>query len=292
MTDEAVEGAKRSGFVLTGLARPLGLRNRSNVFVLVVAALAGIAGGILATAADFEGRADYAEVVRIALWWATSAFLAWAIARELDPDRPLVASVAAVLGGAAGAVAPSLVAAFAVLLAVRAIAGTTGLKLTPLDQVVLVALAVWCGLSRGAWPAGLVAAGALWAQPLWQQPAVWFRISGSVAATGCLAAAIFSRHPMSSSGEGPWAPLAGLVVLVAWLIYRRPPQPVSTTDFGGEPLSRGRLIMARSAAAAAALLISMLFMRGALIAAPMVLAVLSTALMGSHFPFPTRRAGA
>ncbi|MDV6375077.1 hypothetical protein [Deinococcus arenicola] len=110
------------------LARPLDFSYPSNRI-----AAAGAVGALLL------GR-----VVR-GNWWQAlgvggAAFSAWAIARELDPDSPQtanaalpVAAAAALLGGPGNPLA-----AFAALSGLRMIAGTTGDRATPADQMGLL----------------------------------------------------------------------------------------------------------------------------------------------------------
>ncbi|MCJ7725459.1 MAG: hypothetical protein MUP76_03615, partial [Acidimicrobiia bacterium] len=81
------------GFRNSGIGRPIDPRYPSNRFILIVAPLAGLAWRVWKLASE----GDWSPAVGRALVAGMATFLAWAIARELDPDRPWTAGVAAVL---------------------------------------------------------------------------------------------------------------------------------------------------------------------------------------------------
>ncbi len=73
-------------------------------------------------------------------------FVAWAIARELDPDNNMAAAVAMVPAAVFSALArPSLLAGAGMLLAVRLTSGTVGLPRRGIDTALLVALGAVLG---------------------------------------------------------------------------------------------------------------------------------------------------
>lgn len=122
----------------SALARAIDFSDPSNRF-----AVAGTAGSV--AAARLSGRAWGA-----ALEIGTAGFLAWATARELDPDHPDTANAAlplAVLAALLGDV-PHPLAGLGVLSGLRALAGTVGNAPTPLDLAALTgeaALSGWLG---------------------------------------------------------------------------------------------------------------------------------------------------
>ncbi|WP_291427989.1 hypothetical protein [Deinococcus sp.] len=112
----------------SALARPLDFSYPSNR----VAAAGSVGAGLVAAA---FGR-PWAQAAGV----AGAAFLAWATARELDPDHPVtangalpVAAAVALLGGAGNPLA-----GLAVLSGVRLIAGTTGEPATRTDHAGLL----------------------------------------------------------------------------------------------------------------------------------------------------------
>lgn len=121
------------------------------VLVLVGGWLArGFTSGAWLAAATWAGLA------------ALAVFLAWALCRELDPDRERVAFVAAgvALLGLAVTGLPGIAALFVVLLAIRVLNRTTGVAATPLDALGLLGLALWLAL-EGSWLYLALAAAAL-----------------------------------------------------------------------------------------------------------------------------------
>ncbi|TDE87540.1 hypothetical protein [Deinococcus sp. S9] len=134
----------------SALARTLDFSFPSNRFAVV-----GTAGSVVA--ARLSGRAW-----STALEVGAAGFLAWATARELDPDHPDTANAAlplaaltALLGGT-----PQPLAGLGVLSGLRTLAGTVGNAPTPLDVAALAAQAT-VSARRGARVAALVPGTAL-----------------------------------------------------------------------------------------------------------------------------------
>jgi hypothetical protein len=142
------EGAPVRFYRITRLGRPFDLRSTSNWIGLlgpVVVALGSIGADV--------ARGDAPELLE-AGWTAIAAFLAWATARELDPDRPHTATLAMGLAGVAAIVGPwevPLVISAAALLGLRVLAGTVGGELKPVDLVVISGLAVYAGTGIEGW---------------------------------------------------------------------------------------------------------------------------------------------
>ncbi|GAA5531865.1 hypothetical protein [Deinococcus aluminii] len=119
----------------SALARPIDFSYPSNRF-----AVAGAAVSVLA--ARLSGR-----TWKAALDVGAAGFLAWATARELDPDHPdtangalPVAALAALVGGV-----PQPLAGLGVLSGLRTLAGTVGNAPTPLDVAALAGQAALSG---------------------------------------------------------------------------------------------------------------------------------------------------
>ncbi|OFW67445.1 MAG: hypothetical protein A2Z12_03310 [Actinobacteria bacterium RBG_16_68_21] len=122
----------------SGLTRILDPRLPSNRFIL---GLTPLAGAIAVLVAHLSGE-SFGGAVRVGLSAGGVAFLSWAIGREIDPDHPLAACLAAV-GAPAFLVlgTPDLLGAALILMAARLVAGTTGRSPIPVDAVVLVVAA-------------------------------------------------------------------------------------------------------------------------------------------------------
>ncbi|GGM01550.1 hypothetical protein [Deinococcus aerophilus] len=148
---------------LPALARPLDFSLSSNRFAVLGAGSALLLGRAL--------RGDW----RQALGVGGSAFNAWAVARELDPDSPetanaalLVAVAVTLLGGAGNPMGGA-----ASLSGLRLVAGTTGRSATPIDHAALLlqsALAAATGQRSAALLAGLAPLLSAESRALW--PAV------------------------------------------------------------------------------------------------------------------------
>lgn len=133
---------------ITRLGRPFDLSATSNRIGVFGPALVGL--GSLAWDLAGGNSPEFIE----AFWISVTAFLGWAIARELDPDRPRSAALSLALAGIAGVAgpwqAPILISA-AALLGLRVLVGTVGGELKPLDLVVLVGLAVFAATRIEGW---------------------------------------------------------------------------------------------------------------------------------------------
>jgi len=133
----------------SGLARPVDLSFSTNRWI------AGLTGVVLILAWVWRGVATEAWLAA-GVWAGLAAlalFLAWALARELDPDAELAAFLAAglmlpllVLAGLGWLPLPDIAALFAVLLAVRVLNRTTGIAATPLDGIAVLGLGLWLAL--------------------------------------------------------------------------------------------------------------------------------------------------
>jgi hypothetical protein len=225
----------------TGIARMIDLRYPSNRYA-VIATL--VASGLAFVLTDFDS-------VPMAIAVGGSTFLAWATAREIDPDRTLSATIAAPVAAAAAWLAEdqgsgvSLGALWLLLLATRITVRTTGVPPTRLDLALHVGVAVWVALDPYAWPAALVLAVAVVRDTRLIDPApsenLWWG-----AAIGVLASIV-----AGTAGPGEWsAPSPTLSALLAagligTAILVRPQGVESTTDSGSKPIEPIRLAMGR-----------------------------------------------
>lgn len=148
-TADPPPAAPRPAAFRSALARPLDFSYPSNRV-----AAAGSAGAALLALAFGRPWAQAAGV-------GGAAFLAWATARELDPDHPVtanaalpVAAAAALLGGAGNPLA-----GLAALSGLRLIAGTTGEAATRTDHAGMLVQALLAGAS-GERAAAFLAGGA------------------------------------------------------------------------------------------------------------------------------------
>ena len=143
---------------ISAIARPIDLRYPTNraIAVLMAVVLAG----------EFFRRvlsgSEWLVAGRLGFGLSMTVFLAWALCRELDPDRDLSAFGAAGLAlvGALVWGLPGIGAMFWLLLIVRVVNRTTGLRASLLDSLALLALATWLSFN-GLWPCGGITAVAM-----------------------------------------------------------------------------------------------------------------------------------
>ena len=145
-----------------------------------------------------------------------SVFLAWAFARELDPDNELSAFFAAFLGCAGFLFFPSpfLLALFLEILLIRIVNRSTGLPSKTSDSIAILLLSGWIS-SQGNWIFGLFTALAFFLDSFLPEPNRQNRIFGVIAFIVSLIA--FIRTPGKESilldAE------VGLFILAAVLLF-------------------------------------------------------------------------
>jgi hypothetical protein len=124
----------------TSIGRPLDPAWPTNKAVLVLLPIAAVLGAALAWAED----GTLSEVLLRALNFALVLFVAWALARELDPDDQSAAFISLAAGVLVAVVidSPGVLAAFTALGLIRIVNRSTGLAARKTDSVVLVLLSV------------------------------------------------------------------------------------------------------------------------------------------------------
>ncbi|MEF8799253.1 MAG: hypothetical protein V5A79_07555 [Candidatus Bipolaricaulota bacterium] len=125
------------------LGRPIDLNYPSNAFIFGFSFASFIGFGIAA----YFGGVSVLQSLAFGARSFLSVFLAWALGREIDPDRPTTAGLAAV-----GQViviwfidVPSLFLSFWALFTLRVLSRTTGLKSGILDTVLVTGISAWLG---------------------------------------------------------------------------------------------------------------------------------------------------
>ncbi len=240
---------------LTTLGRPIDLRAPTNLAILVLSLLAGLAGIGL----DLSRGAAWDSALLEGLRWGGACFLSWALARETDPDRWASAFFAAV-GGLAGAVLlgpPSFLFLLWFLIALRYINRSTGVAPGILDFGALYGIKLWLGFS------------AHWTIPLLTFPTVFFgdiqrfprslRVALPLALPTAAVILGLTRGWHFAIPEWGLGELLGLLAIVAALVpvladYRT---VRSVGDRTGEPLKPHRVRWAVGWSAAAALILTL-----------------------------------
>jgi hypothetical protein len=176
-----------------------------------------------------------------------AGFLAWAMARELDPDHPVSAGVAAIIAPVLLVAGPANLLVMAVLLiSVRMVAGATGRVATPIDLLLLGLAAALICLRVGGGGVAAVAATAPALSAWWHGPARRLLFTGSAAMLVAVAAvSIVIADP------SPWLQPEGFErgllvsgfasgLIATWVVS--PPRSVTDRRDGGRILeSRIRL---------------------------------------------------
>ena len=216
------------------------------------AVLASVAAGGVAGIAGLVSGEGFWEAVEWGVIAAGAAFLAWAIAREIDPDDARSAVVALPLALAllvAGRA--DLVMSTAVLLAARVVVRTTGLSPGPGDLAFLAVVAGFAGLRDGGVVVGaaLAAAVAVDASLRRRRPDRWrWAAAVGLLVVTIVAGTIAGSRPWEEPSALQWA-IAAIGIGAVLVMPNRPVQ--STGDATGAPLSGRRLLLGRGLVAAA-----------------------------------------
>jgi hypothetical protein len=226
---------------LTSLVRLVDFRRASNRFIaLATLIVSGSAFGY----GLYEGR-SLLEAVARAAQLGIGVFLAWAIARELDPDRPESATAATLIGAVllfTGS--PRLGGVLAVLLVMRIVLRSPGRPPTVVDLIFLVGLAAYNLPTPLGLPAAVALGIALVADLRLPEPApARVAIAGVVIALGAIAGGIYFGSFGIDWAEPSGLELVFLVLVGLALATLRVPAPASTDD-RRSPLSRSRLVWA------------------------------------------------
>jgi hypothetical protein len=239
--------------------------NRS---MLALTALAGLVGGYLTIARDHEPL--------LAVWAAGYVFLAWALARELDPDHQVPALVLAVLAGAWALLGyeTALPPFIGILMATRLVVGTTGRRPLPTDLGGLALLATVISFTPLGWVMGFGLAVAIYVDDrMFGSPtraALLASIGSAIGAT--VVATLSDAFPRSLPPASP-ALIAGLGLLALLTVVREPPTPVSFVD------SRSKDFLRKDRLQAGRVLSALLLFLGALLSGEAAIEVLPMALV-------------
>ena len=233
----------------SGITRGFDLSYPSNRFVLVATPALGIVAGLITLIAGDGWPAG----LRNGFAAGGATFLAWALGRELHPDHPGVAALAALVAPlGVMRVGPDLLAAAVVLLGARVVAGTTGRVLRWFDVALFVVVATPVAL-RASGPGVLTTTALALAIVLARQDRRRLETAVTVAVLAGLATLAWTRFEPGFEAD-PWliAPaVLGLVAVVG------PGKVEVGTDREGGVISPNRVragrVVAWIAAAGAAL---------------------------------------
>jgi hypothetical protein len=225
----------------THLGRPIDVRHPSNLFAVAASAVVGLLAFLLADGSILDRGWEGAL-------FGLAAFMAWALGREIDPDRTLTANASLVAGGFL-AIAVDVAAPGAILLvmvAARITARTTGLAPKVSDLAVISIVGVALASDVAGWAGAMILAFAIARDATLPEPAprhqAWFGIGVAV-----LGSASAWLRDAFGSWQTPdltsWA-LIGAGLLGA-AIAAQPEPVVSTCDLRGRDLHHLRVRWAR-----------------------------------------------
>lgn len=224
---------------LSNLGRPVDPNYPSNLFVIVASVGSFLGFGVSA----YISGGNALSSLGLAVGSFLSVFLAWALAREVDPDYHLTAIL--VVGGQVTAIVfngvPSLLLPFWALFSFRVLNRTTGLKAGPIDNLLSAGLGIWLGYSL-SWV--VTAAGAV----IFLADAVMDRPNRTQFIPGVLMAAasgyFFYREPAIWSGFSGFPIKLAIVLVISALfslVIYDSRKVSSTGDLTGEILSTARV---------------------------------------------------
>ena len=209
--------------------------NRAIAALTLTIAAGGTLVGLLG------GSAPPAALIR-ALAWSIGFFLAWAIAREVDPDHDSSAFVAAGLSlwpmwlyGL-----PGFAALVLSLLSLRIVNRSVGPAAKTWDTLLILGLIAWVTW-QGHAVVGALGAAALLADALLEPPHRVHLVAVGVAAVLLLIVGPAAEGPAPAQQWGPFSWLALVALAPCLLLIRRSSAPSSLSDRTARPLRGPRL---------------------------------------------------
>jgi len=257
----------------TSIGRPVEPKWPTNraIVILALVSAAGVAVAGTALAGDPLPESSLAGLVA-----GAAVFLAWALARELDPDQDLSAFVGALLVLPAVLLlgAPRFASVLLALLALRIVNRTVGPPARPLDTLAVLGLAGWVAWS-GDWIGCFVLFLALLLDGTVAVPHRTHLAAAGAALALTGVAASRSGFPPAVSG-GSWITLFALLLLLPFLrVIGSSKQPRTLTDIGARPLDGRRVRLAQALGLLAVVLATALSGREGLAAVSPVWAALA-----------------
>jgi hypothetical protein len=176
-----------------------------------------------------------------------AAFLAWALARELDPDHDLAAFVGALLALPVVLLtgAPGFASILLLLVALRIVNRTVGPPARPLDTIAILGLAGWVAW-QGDWIGCLVLSLALLLDGTVTVPHRPHLAAAGAALALTGVAATRSGFPPSIAGTS-WISLSALLLVLPFLrVMASSGKPRTLADVGATPLQGKRVRWAQA----------------------------------------------
>ena len=254
--------------VRSHLMRPLDMANPWNRSILFLAAAAGAVGAYLTVFQDRD--------LLLAVEAGGATFLAWALCRELDPDRQTTAIAVALFGGTWTLLGMDTeILPFAALLVVaRITVETTGRRSLPSDLGAVALGATLVSITPLGWVMGFGLAVAIYVdQRMADEPTRAALLAALAAAVGSsVVTSLGGAFPQTLPTLRPFL-TASLGLLAVIAVLREPVDPVSFVD------SRNKRFIRRDRVHAGRALAGLLVFFGSIVSGEPVLAVVPMALV-------------
>ena len=232
---------------LSSIARPLEPQYPTNRAVLILLPLIALGTG---AAAFFLRDAGLAGAVSTGIGGLLAAFLAWALGREVDPDRNEAAFVAMALTVVAIGLgwAPALWVLTLTLMATRIVVRTVGQAAKLSDLALVTVLAGMAVFVDGYWAMGLVAGFAMAVDLLYDRKRT-LNLVFAAFATGFSMFAVVQRggdwgaitlQPLGMV-DPAWSLAALILTALSAIFILTCPPVTSLCDASSEPLERRRV---------------------------------------------------
>lgn len=229
---------------ITSIGRPVDPAWPTNRAILILSLTVML---VVATFRIVFGGLAFLPALVAAAFAGGSVFLAWAFARELDPDHDLAAFVGALIALPAWELlgSPRFTSLVLLLLGLRIVNRTVGPPARPLDSIALLLLAGWVAW-RGDWITTVVILGAFVLDGI-LKPEHRIHLAAAGAALALTAVAV-SRAGIPAGLAGPDLPsVLALALLLPFLRVLAPSRNLQTlTDVGALPLVAIRIRSAQA----------------------------------------------
>jgi hypothetical protein len=209
---------------------------RTNLYIMLATAL----GGVVAGGVTLLGSGDLGAAVAAGFYTGAAIFMAWVLARDLDPDHDYSAFVAAAVAFVFSPVPVAILPVAALIVLNRIVTRVVGPPARLLDSLMALVLA-GAAVALGAWQVGVAAVAAFTLDALLERP---LRSQFTFAIlTGVLTLALMSYRPPAPLAL-PGVPLL-LAVAVAGgllaLVAARTPLIATPADVPGYSISVARV---------------------------------------------------
>lgn len=231
----------------THLSRPIDLHYPSNQFVLGAMSLFFTLSAVITYLDDSNLAQSLTQGLRLMM----VIILTWATGREIDPDHPFTADLAAVMSGMAAlrGPLPDLTALFALLLCIRIVSRSIGLVPTALDMVLMTGVVVVAAIVQHVWVIALSAAATFALDAALPRPNRPQGIVAAVFFAGLALVSVIIALPWDSAAWELTVPsvAAAAILMLAFtaVILNTSPDLAAVTDATAEPLSYSRVLAAQ-----------------------------------------------